>query len=73
MTTLTIEFRGVTEKILNELVAQGYAKTKSEAVRYAILHVGEEIRVKEVRLHERAEDYAYEEIKEKLDKAFRRK
>ena len=62
MTTLTIEFRGVTENILNALIERGYAKTKSEAIRYALLHVGQEMKLTEHNIHERAEAYMEEEI-----------
>ena len=49
MTTLTIEFRGVTEDIINKLIERGYAKTKTEAVRYAILRVGEKMQLTEIK------------------------
>ncbi len=64
MSTLTIEFRGVTEEVLNALIERGYAKTKSEAVRYALLHVGQEMNL--FSLHEKAENYAYEDITQRL-------
>ena len=73
MTTLTIEFRGITEVVLNELIERGYAKTKSEAIRYALLHVGEEMQLTGRKLHEKAEEYAYQEIKERFDRTFKRK
>ena len=73
MTTLTIEFRGVTEDVLNALISKGYAKTKAEAIRYALLHVGEEMKLTEKKLHEKAEEYGYEEIRERFDRIFKRK
>ena len=63
MTTLTIEFKGVTEEILNMLIKEGYAKTKTEAIRYALLHVGRDLDLITSRLHARAEEYIYDEIK----------
>ena len=66
MTTLTIEFRGVTEDILKNLVDRGYAKTKTEAVRYALLHVGEEMKLTERKLHEKTEQYMEDEIIERF-------
>ncbi len=63
MTTLTIEFKGVTEEVIDMLVKEGYAKTKAEALRYALLHVGRDLNLIKSRLHERAEEYMYDEIK----------
>lgn len=64
-TTLTLEFRGVTEEVIDTLVKKGYSKTKSEAVRYALLHLGEELSIIQPRLHTKAEAYAYEEIRKR--------
>ena len=47
-----------------ELASQG--KTKAEALRFALLHVGEELGVMKPRLHAKAELYAYKEIKRRL-------
>lgn len=66
MTTLTIEFRGVTENILNALIEKGYAKTKSEAIRFALLHLGQEMKLTEYSVHQRAEKYMEEEILSKF-------
>jgi len=63
MSTLTVEFRGVLEEVLNAIVKQGYAQTKAEALRFAVLHMGEELGLVKGRLHAKAEHYAYEEIK----------
>lgn len=65
MTTLTVEFKGVPEEVLEALVKEGYAKTKSEALRYALLHIGEELDLIKTRFHVRAEEYAYQEIKKR--------
>lgn len=65
MTTLTVEFKGATEDILNTLVKKGYTKTKSEAVRYALLHLAEELDIIKPRLHAKAEEYAYREIRKR--------
>ena len=64
-TTLTLQFQGVTEDIINTLVKKGYSKTKAEAVRYALLHLGEELSIVRPRLHAKAEAYAYEEIRKR--------
>ncbi|MBI4044166.1 MAG: hypothetical protein HY392_00485 [Candidatus Diapherotrites archaeon] len=68
MSTLTVKFEGVTEEVLDELVKQGYVKTKSEALRYALLHIGEELDLIKTRFHVRAEEYAYREIKKRWRK-----
>ncbi len=62
-TALTIEFKGVLEKALKEMIRKGYVKTKTEAVRYAVLHYVEEMGLIKEGIHKRAEKYAYEEIK----------
>lgn len=65
MTTLTVEFKGVTEEVLEALVKEGFAKTKSEALRYALLHIGEELDLIKSRLHSRAEEYTFSEFKKR--------
>jgi Arc/MetJ-type ribon-helix-helix transcriptional regulator len=40
-----VRFEGMVEKILNELVASGYFKTKSEALRAGILELGKEYHI----------------------------
>lgn len=47
MTTLTIKFSGITERIIGELIRRGYAKTKTEALRYALLRTGQELTIQE--------------------------
>lgn len=37
MSTLTVKFEGVQDKILNSITENGIAKTKSEAIRMALL------------------------------------
>ena len=37
MTTLTVKFEGVQEKILDSITENGIAQTKSEAIRMALL------------------------------------
>ncbi len=63
MSTLTVEFSGVPEEVLEALVKEGYAKTKAEALRYALVHIGEELDIIKRRFHVRAEEYAYRESK----------
>ena len=65
MSTLTVEFSGVLDEILKSLVKEGYAKTKAEALRTALLHYGEELGLVRTRLHAKAEEYAYLEAKGK--------
>ena len=72
MTTLTIEFKGVTERILSKLIEHGYAKTKAEAVRYALLHVGQEMKLTDMNIHQRAETYMEDEIISKFTKLKKR-
>ncbi len=45
MVILTVELQGVAEVMLNNLVSKGYAKTKSEAIRQAVIHFGKEVQV----------------------------
>ena len=45
MTTLTVEVQGMCENALNKLVEIGYAKTKAEAIRQAIIHLGMELQL----------------------------
>ena len=61
--TLTVQMRGKPEEVLNELLKKGYAATKSEALRYALLHLGEEMGLLQKRIHARSEEYAYQEYK----------
>jgi len=61
--TLTVEFSGVLDEVLTSLVERGFAKTKAEALRMALLHYGEEYGLVKSRLHAKAEEYAYREIK----------
>ncbi|MBI4043510.1 MAG: hypothetical protein HY393_01730 [Candidatus Diapherotrites archaeon] len=63
MATLTVEFKGIPGEVLEALVKEGYAKTKAEALRYALLHIGEELDLIKTRFHVRSEEYAYREIK----------
>lgn len=65
MTTLTVKFEGILEDVLDSLVKQGYAKTKAEALRSALLHLGEEYGLVSGRIHARAEEYAFLESKGK--------
>ena len=58
-----MEFSGVLDEVLTSLVKQGFAKTKAEALRMALLHYGEELGLVKTRLHAKAEEYAYAEIK----------
>ena len=66
MSTLTVEFNGVLEDVLNALVKKGFAKTKAEALRMVLLRYGEELGLVQKRLHQRSEDYMWDEIKQRL-------
>lgn len=62
-TTLTVNFKGVPESVLNEMLRKGYASTKSDALRYALVHLGEELGITSRRLHARSEEYVYQDFK----------
>ncbi len=47
MTTINIRFTGVTERIISELISRGYAKTKAEALRFAIISTGRQLQIQE--------------------------
>jgi len=40
MSTLTLKFHGIQERIIESMVSSGIAETKSEAVRMAVLKFG---------------------------------
>ena len=65
MTTLTVEFEGIPEEVLENAVKRGYAKTKSEALRAALIQYEKELDLIRPRLHAKSEAYAYAEIKRK--------
>ncbi|MFH0714066.1 MAG: hypothetical protein V1722_00295 [Candidatus Micrarchaeota archaeon] len=60
MVMLSVEVYGVTEQVLNDLVLAGYAKTKTEAVRQAIIHLGQELNL--LRSKKRTEDEEWQEF-----------
>ena len=45
MSSLTIEFKGATEEVLEQLIKKGYAKTKSEALRFALIKTGNDLKI----------------------------
>lgn len=53
---MNVTLKGKTRQILENMVLEGYANTKSEAIRLAIINFGEKHSVEEIR------------VKEKLDK-----
>lgn len=63
VTTLTMEFEGVLDQVLRALVSNGFAKTKTEAVRLCLLHYGEELGIIPRGFHSRAEELAFHEVK----------
>ncbi len=40
---MNVSISGVADQILEQMIKLGFAKTKSEAIRYAILRFGEEM------------------------------
>ncbi len=56
MTTLNVTFTDMSEKVLKGLIKRGYAKTKTEALRYALFRVGQETGIVEEVEHEDALD-----------------
>lgn len=45
MAVLTVDLTGVAEQVIGSLIKRGYAKTKAEAVRYALLYLGGELQL----------------------------
>ncbi len=67
MSTLTVHIQGVLDEALEKMIQQGYAKTKAEAMRLALMQFAEQHGlVPERRLHARAEEYMWDEIKQRL-------
>lgn len=60
---MNVTLRGKTRQILESMIAEGYANTKSEAIRLAILSFGDEHRVEEVMVRKRL-DRINNEIRE---------
>ena len=72
MGVLSVEVYGATEAILNELVNAGYAKTKTEAIRQAIIHLGQELDLmpkRNVELEDEWKKYAAKKALEDWDDA----
>jgi hypothetical protein len=65
LAALTVDLKGVAGEVIEEMVKKGFAKTKTEALRYALLQTGEELDLIKPRLHAKAENYAYKEIKQR--------
>ena len=59
---MNVDFRGRTKQILENMVGEGYANTKSEAARLAIIQFGEE-HFSEVELVNRKLDRIDQDIK----------
>lgn len=70
MTTLTISFPKAVSRVIDRMLAQGYFKTKAEAVRASVLIAGEHFDVQQ--LHESrnklVEDAIYAEYKEGVNR-----
>ncbi len=62
---MNVSISGVADQILEQMIKLGFAKTKSEAIRYAILRFGEEMGlIDEQMLVKRKLDRIDREIKE---------
>ena len=60
---MNVTLRGKTRQILENMIAEGYANTKSEAIRLAILSFGDEHKVEEVMVRKKL-DRINNEIRE---------
>lgn len=60
---MNVTLRGKVLQILDNMVEEGYANTKSEAIRFAILHFGEEQAEEEILIKKKL-DKIDKEIKE---------
>jgi len=65
VSNLTMEFKGVQEEVIKNAIKKGYAKTKAEVVRMALVDFGRQMDLIRPKLHARAEAYAYVESKAK--------
>ena len=67
MSTLTLKFHGIQEWIINSMVENGIAETKSEAVRMAVLKFGLDLGLLDSRkvLDSIRENLAKDELSEK--------
>ncbi len=54
MTNINIELRGYTADILDKILQEGYAKTKTEAIRLALFEFDQIHRITEDELYEKA-------------------
>lgn len=63
MTSLTMEFKGVQKEVIEKAVKRGYARTKSEAVRMALLEFGRNTGLITPGMHARAKTVEHEPAK----------
>ncbi len=64
---MNVTLRGKTRQILDDMIAEGYANTKSEAIRLAILSFGDEHQVEEAMVKKKL-DRINSEIRERKRK-----
>lgn len=60
---MNVVINGVPEQILNKMIKEGYASTKSEAIRLAIISFGKDSKYIENELVNRKIDYIDEQVK----------
>ena len=64
---MNVTLRGKTRQILDDMIAEGYANTKSEAIRLAILSFGDEQQVEKAMVKKKL-DRINSEIRERKRK-----
>ena len=60
---MNVTVKGVTEEILNKMIKDGYASTKSEAIRLAIISFGKDQKYLETEMVNRKIAYIDEQVK----------
>ncbi|MFA5745913.1 MAG: hypothetical protein WCX82_01860 [archaeon] len=60
---MNVTITGITEKILNKMIEEGYASTKSEAIRLAIISFGKSKQDIEIEMVNRKIAYIEEQVK----------
>ena len=59
---MNVTITGITEKILNKMIAEGYASTKSEAIRLAIISFEKEKQYRENEIVNKKLDYIDKQV-----------
>ena len=60
---MNVVITGATEKILNKMISDGYASTKSEAIRLAIISFGKSQKDIEIEMVNRKVDWIDEQVR----------